>query len=52
MQTRVHYDPGQQISSSSASIGSGRSSGFVIRLAETSDPNELPYALSLTDIGQ
>lgn len=52
-QTRAPYHIGEQTSSSSDSIGSGRSGGSVIiRLAETSDSNALPYVLSLADTGQ
>lgn len=51
-QTRAPLDIGQQISSSSsASVGSGHTGGSVIRLAETSDSNALPYVLSLVDTG-
>lgn len=51
-QTRAPYEIGQQTSSSSVSVRSGRSGGSVIRLAETSDSNALPYVLSLADTGQ
>lgn len=48
-QTRVPYHARPHASSSSASIGSAGSSGSVIRLADTTDPNALPYVLSLVD---
>lgn len=52
VQTRAPYNIGQPISSSSASIGSGHSGGSVIRLAESSDTNALPYVLTLTGTDQ